>query len=77
MNLTAKTEMARLDKILAAAKARMDAAPYSPHIVYAEIFFMTDAESIEFFQLRRLIIDSEKKNDTIRASKASRLQVTG
>lgn len=61
MNLTANANMARLDEILAAAKSRMNAAPYSPHIVYAEIFFMTDAESIEFFQLRRLIINEDKK----------------
>jgi len=51
--------MSRFNEIAEKAKQRMDAAPYSPHIVYAEIFFMTDSELEEFERLRRYQIELE------------------
>jgi len=60
MNLTTKQNDERLEEILALARQRMNAAPYSPHLIYAEVFWMTDSESIEFFELRRSLIDRNK-----------------
>ena len=48
-----------LNALTLKAKERMDKAPYSPHIVYAEIFFLTDAELDEFYKLRRYEIELE------------------
>lgn len=48
-----------LNSLLDAAKERMSKAPYSPHIVYAEIFFLTDAELFEFNKLKRAEIEQQ------------------
>lgn len=46
-----------LDKIIEPARKRMLASSHSPHMVYAEIFFMTESELDEFFMLRREAIN--------------------
>jgi len=48
-----------LNALMLKARHRMNNAPYSPHIVYAEIFFLTDDELDEFYRLRRYEIDLE------------------
>jgi hypothetical protein len=53
-------ELKRINEICEEARRRMDSAPYSPHLIYAEVFWMTEAESIEFFELRRSLINEGK-----------------
>lgn len=48
-----------LNALILKARDRMSKTPYSPHIVYAEIFFLTDAELDEFYRLRRYEIELE------------------
>jgi len=52
----------RFNELSEIAKARMNEAPYSPHLVYAEIFWFTEKELVEFMSLRRQLIDWEKAN---------------
>lgn len=57
-------ELERINEICKEARRRMDSAPYSPYLIYAEVFWMTEAESIEFFELRRSLINKSKNGAT-------------
>ena len=46
---------ARISEITEEAGNRMRLASYSPHQVYAEIMFMTDAEVAEIHELKMLL----------------------
>ena len=46
---------ARINEITEEAGNRMKLASYSPHQVYAEIMFMTDAEFNELHELKTLL----------------------
>ena len=52
----------RINEITEEAGNRMRLASYSPHQVYAEIMFMTDAEVNELHELKILLrLDGEKE----------------
>lgn len=48
-----------LNALILKARERMSNTPHSAHIVYAEIFFLTDSELEEFYRLRRYEIELE------------------
>ena len=45
----------RIDELGKAAQARMNTAPCNPHLVYAEVMWMTQEEATELLELRLML----------------------
>lgn len=45
----------RINELSKPARERMNAAPHNPHLVYAEVMWMTQEEATELLELRLML----------------------